>query len=357
MLAPPLFKITSKDVFAAAASPPPAAGPATATAAAAGSTVYTLPSADGSNGYLLSTNGSGTLSWTGGGWSTTGNSGTTAGTNFLGTTDAKDLTFKRNNVTAGVLGATYTSFGVSSSTLSIANTLALGYNAQVDQTGNIAIGANAQALSNTNCMAIGYGATASGNNNCMSIGYNATCTGQDAIAIGSSTSAGQGQVVIGNSNTITTRLNGGANNTSKALVVGNSSSNGNGAYLTVGGTWTNASDRNLKDNFSKVDGNEVLKKLGQLEVTKWRYKGTDEYHVGPMAQDFYKEFGLGTDDKHISTIDPSGISLAAIKALNDKLEMQQQLINELIKQVNDLNNAIRVYEEKSEKIKKDFMLL
>ena len=33
-------------------------------AAAAGSTTYTLPSADGSNGQVLSTNGTGTLSWT-----------------------------------------------------------------------------------------------------------------------------------------------------------------------------------------------------------------------------------------------------------------------------------------------------
>jgi len=33
-------------------------------AAAAGSTTYTLPSADGSNGQVLATNGSGTLSWT-----------------------------------------------------------------------------------------------------------------------------------------------------------------------------------------------------------------------------------------------------------------------------------------------------
>lgn len=35
-----------------------------APAAAAGSTTYTLPSADGTNGQVLSTNGTGTLSWT-----------------------------------------------------------------------------------------------------------------------------------------------------------------------------------------------------------------------------------------------------------------------------------------------------
>jgi hypothetical protein len=62
---------------------------------------WTLPNADGTSGQVLSTNGSGTLSWAtaggGSGWALTGNSGTTAGTNFIGTTDAKDIVFKRNS--------------------------------------------------------------------------------------------------------------------------------------------------------------------------------------------------------------------------------------------------------------------
>lgn len=48
------------------------------------------------------------------GWSLTGNAGTTAGTNFIGTTDAQSLYFKVNNVVSGWLDAigTNTSFGV-----------------------------------------------------------------------------------------------------------------------------------------------------------------------------------------------------------------------------------------------------
>ena len=49
------------------------------------------------------------------GWLLTGNSGTTAGTNFLGTTDNQDLVIKRNNTEAGRLGNSATSFGTSSS--------------------------------------------------------------------------------------------------------------------------------------------------------------------------------------------------------------------------------------------------
>jgi len=39
-------------------------------------------------------------------------------------------------------------------------------------------------------------------------------------------------------------------------------------------------------------------------------------HVGPMAQDFYVAFGVGADDKHITSIDEDGVALAAIKALH-----------------------------------------
>ena len=41
-------------------------------------------------------------------WSITGNAGTTAGANFMGTTDNNDVVFKRNNIQAGLLNnATY----------------------------------------------------------------------------------------------------------------------------------------------------------------------------------------------------------------------------------------------------------
>jgi len=39
-------------------------------------------------------------------------------------------------------------------------------------------------------------------------------------------------------------------------------------------------------------------------------------HLGPMAQDFYSAFGVGVDDRHITSIDEDGVALAAIKALS-----------------------------------------
>ncbi len=91
-----------------------------------------------------------------------------------------------------------------------------------------------------------------------------------------------------------------------------------GAHLTAGGVWTNASDENLKENFQPVDGAELLEKIEQLPISEWNYKTeSDEVtHIGPTAQDFKETFGVGSDGKSISTIDPSGIALAAIKELN-----------------------------------------
>lgn len=99
-----------------------------------------------------------------------------------------------------------------------------------------------------------------------------------------------------------------------------------GAYLSTSGDWTNASDKSLKSNFKHVDGGELLRALASLPISRWNYSNDDSQadHIGPTAQDFYAAFGLGRDEKTISTVDPSGIALAAIKELHNT---QQQLLS------------------------------
>lgn len=99
-----------------------------------------------------------------------------------------------------------------------------------------------------------------------------------------------------------------------------------GAYLSEGGAWVNASSRELKENFATTSPEEILEKIAALPVYSWNYKAEDSsvIHVGPMAEDFYDIFHLGGENgnKNISTIDPAGIALAGIKALNEKLARQ-----------------------------------
>jgi hypothetical protein len=87
------------------------------------------------------------------------------------------------------------------------------------------------------------------------------------------------------------------------------------------------SDRNAKENFAPVSPREVLDKVTALPISRWNFKGdvaTD--HVGPMAQDFHAAFGVGTDERHIATVDADGVALAAIQGLNQKLteELKQK---------------------------------
>jgi hypothetical protein len=129
-----------------------------------------------------------------------------------------------------------------------------------------------------------------------------------------------------------------------------------GAYCD-GTNWVNASDKNSKENFVPVDGEDLLKKISQLDITKWNYKGDSETeHIGPTAQDFQETFGVGSDGKSISTIDPSGIALAAIKELNKQnRELLQQSL-ELANQNRDLKeqnlNLKRQMDDLAQKVEK-----
>jgi hypothetical protein len=83
---------------------------------------------------------------------------------------------------------------------------------------------------------------------------------------------------------------------------------------------TQTSDRNAKENFAPVAPAEVLAKVAALPISTWNFKTlNDGRHMGPMAQDFYAAFGLGSGDTTITSVDPDGVALAAIQGLNQKL--------------------------------------
>ena len=100
---------------------------------------------------------------------------------------------------------------------------------------------------------------------------------------------------------------------------------GNSSVTVIEGqvAYTFTSDRNKKENFQPVDGEEVLRKIRQFNLTSWNYIGQDAKtlrHYGPMAQDFYEAFGhdtIGTvgTSTTINSGDMAGIMMIAIKTL------------------------------------------
>jgi trimeric autotransporter adhesin len=127
------------------------------------------------------------------------------------------------------------------------------------------------------------------------------------------------------------------------LNVGNTIAVWNGAVLTDGGAWTNASDRALKSDFTAVDAQAVLAKVVLLPIDEWSYKSEDGHrHLGPVAQDFYAAFGLGADDKHITTVDEGGVALAAIKGLYERLQVRDREIAALREELNAIKAALNL---------------
>lgn len=106
-------------------------------------------------------------------------------------------------------------------------------------------------------------------------------------------------------------------------------------------------DRIAKENFSAVDGRDILARLAAIPIESWNYKGDSPAvrHMGPMAQDFSAAFGLGEDATRINTVDASGVALASIQALYQmvldkeaKLQALQGELDELRKEVAHLRD-------------------
>ncbi len=104
------------------------------------------------------------------------------------------------------------------------------------------------------------------------------------------------------------------------------------------------SDRNLKENFSTIDGRDILERVVSLPISNWNFKQDKQTrHIGPMAQDFYAAFNVGSDDKHIATVDEGGVALAAIQGLNEKLKEKDARIESLEKRLADLEKLVKPF--------------
>lgn len=118
---------------------------------------YILPLTRGTVNQMMQTDAVGNVTWqdpntalNSFAWTTTGNSGTNAATNFIGTTDNVDLIFKRGGVKAGLLGsyiAGYGNFSLNANTTGTGNAAFGAYSLRANTTGdgNVAIGTDSMS--------------------------------------------------------------------------------------------------------------------------------------------------------------------------------------------------------------------
>lgn len=307
-------------------------------------------------------------------WRTGGNSNTTPGTHFIGTTDDTPFEIHVNGervlrVTPGTNGAPNIIAGSS-------------VNRVINNAHGATIGGGGRSESAlfsppaTNQVSADYGTVGGGRGNHVSGGSGTVSGGEDNVASGSGAvvPGGSGNIASGYwsfaagigakadddgsfvwadldfnqdfhstaANGFFVRCRGGAKFVTAIDTSGNATA---GVRLGPGdNAWSSISDRNAKKNFQPVDAVAVLNKLSAIPVTQWNYKwesDTKTPHLGPMAQEFKAAFYPGRDDKSISTLEFDGVELAAIQGLNEKLKRKEAEISELRSRLEALEKIIR----------------
>jgi uncharacterized small protein (DUF1192 family) len=110
-----------------------------------------------------------------------------------------------------------------------------------------------------------------------------------------------------------------------------------GCNLPAGsGVFNCTSSKYTKENF--LSEGSVLSKLRKINITSWNYisEGNQVRHLGPMAEDFYEQFKLGTGNTSIGVQDLAGVSIAAVKELDDQLQLKNAEIERLQSEVKQL---------------------
>ena len=185
-------------------------------------------------------------------------------------------------------------------------------------------------------VAMGYTANSDGQG-AIAIGYRATADGDYSLALGqrASTNGFDGAIVIADQST-TDSVEASANNQFTVRAAGGyrlftNATTTTGVSLNAGGSsWNVISDRNRKERFEPVNGEDVLTRLRRVPVSSWRYIGEEDRtvrHVGPMAQDWQAAFGLSRDATTINMSDLDGVNLAAIQGLDQRTLSQQEQID------------------------------
>jgi hypothetical protein len=214
---------------------------------------------------------------------------------------------------------------------------AMGDGTAASAMGSTAMGSGTTASGNYST-AMGKGTTASSYAS-TATGENTTASGSNSTAMGSHVKAKHyGVFIIGDvskstydssstNNQMTTRFAGGYRMYSNSALT-------TGVYMNGGVSgWTNFCDRNRKENFNSIDGEQLLVKIRALPITEWNYKGTDASvkYIGPVAQDFYSAFLLGgTDSLGINSLCIDGVNMAAIQALEKRTAELHSALNELV---------------------------
>ena len=227
---------------------------------------------------------------------------------------------------------------------------------------NVASGLGATAIGNAT-KATGFGFTALGDRT-AAIGEDTVALGQRAatapcLASGTcnldtviNSQGHKGSFVFGDDST-TSYFSASADNQFSVRAAGGIRLFTNTA-LTTGctipggsGTMSCTSDRSAKRAFAAADPKSVLERLAGVPISTWSYKTEKPSvrHMGPMAQDFRRAFGLGSSKRRIDTVDAQGVNMAAIQGLYRLAKKQQRQLDSQQVQIAELERRLAALEQ------------
>lgn len=234
--------------------------------------------------------------------------------------------------------------------------VALGNNAAAAGMYGVAIGRGPTA-NGVGAQAIGYHVVASGKY-ATAFGFYTTADADNATAMGyySSTNGMKGSFVYADQTgtgstavTSNTAPNQFLVKASGGTIFYTNPSSTVGVTLAAGsGSWSSLSDKNKKEHFGKVNGEEILSKIAAMEINSWNYKAQAPSirHIGPFAQDFYNAFHLGEGETTISMVDIEGINLLALQTLITRT----RLLKEKMAEIEKLNASLVELTEEKQKL-------
>jgi hypothetical protein len=293
------------------------------------------------------------------GLSLTGNSGTNPANNFIGTTDAQDLRFRRANQWAGTIASNVTSFGAQAGRTNTS-------------TNNVFFGSNAGELSSnaasSNMVAIGHQAmgAAGAQNVSQSIAIG-------SFAMQSPTATATSNVVIGYQagSTLSTSNNviigqGANSGFSSCIVIGQGAASTANNHIRIGNSqtlattpasWTVVSDRRAKSDIKDSPlGLDFIKTLRPVSYFKKNdeNKKTEYGFIAQEVEETLKK--AGDSNNGVIYVDPDGnygmryndIIPITVKAVQE----QQELIEELKKENAELIKANAAILKRLEKLEK-----
>ena len=203
-------------------------------------------------------------------------------------------------------------------------------------TGNPGAGVDIAAKTNSHGLRVQGVANAGGTENAVVRIVNQNTTGDSLPAL---RVVGQGGDASGGA------LSVSQNGTGYIAYFGNASSWV--STLSTNGTWTglafnSTSDRHAKQEFKPVDSRDILDRVVAMPIQTWSFKiDGDTRHIGPMAQDFHAAFQVGTDERHIATVDADGVALAAIQGLYGVVREKESRIATLERELKELKEQVK----------------